>query len=288
MKWWLALLAIVVATGSGLRADVTVTSTMTITGPVAAFMGGGTPQMVVRVKGNRGRMDVEVMGQKMSTLVDLDTRQVTTLMHAEKKAQVLDAADLAAKMPALDGMKMNGTVEPTGRTESVDGHHLTEYRYSMAIDLANMAGRAGAGNGNGSSPGLPPEAADMLKDVKVMLTGLMMVSKEGPGVAEYIAFTRSAQKSLVPFGPFSPAGTMGAPGVPGMPMMGDIMRIYSQLEGLPYQSQIETAFEGGGPMADMLKTMGAMTIVTKVSEVSTAAIPDDVFQVPADYTMSKQ
>jgi hypothetical protein len=291
MKRSVLTLALVAIACTGLRADVTVTSSMTVTGPVAAFIGGGMPQMVMRIKGNRARMDMDVMGQQLSTLIDVEARQLITLTHAQKTATIVDAAGLAARAGTLSQMPaMDAKVEPTGRTETVGGQHLVEYRYTLSIDMSGLSARMGNGAGAGTAPaGLPPEAAEMMKDIKVALTGLMMVSKDGPGVSEYRAFSKAAQENMLPVGPLAAgADPSGAPGLPGMPGLSDLMRATAQLDGLPYQSEIETSFEGGGAMADMLKTMGAMKIVSKVTDVSVQPIPDEVFQVPADYTVTKQ
>jgi hypothetical protein len=45
--------------------------------------------------------------------------------------------------------------------------------------------------------------------------------------------------------------------------------------------------EGTGQMADMMKQMGSMKITTRVTAISTDALPDDLFTVPAGYTMVK-
>jgi hypothetical protein len=45
--------------------------------------------------------------------------------------------------------------------------------------------------------------------------------------------------------------------------------------------------EGTGQMAEMMKQMGAMKITQKVSSITTDAIADDMFKVPAGYTIVK-
>lgn len=279
----LAITTLLVLTSTaGLRADVTVTNTMTFTGPMAAMIGGGTPQLVMRIKGTRARMDVDMMTQKMSTVMDIDAKQVTLLQHALKTAQVMDIAQMAASLPPGASMpKIDGTVEPTGRRQDINGQSCSEYTYSMTLDMANMASMANMTAGRGSQQ-LPPGAAEMFKDLKMTMTGSVWVAKEGPGVAEYVRFTKAAQGGMMPFSPF------GGGGMPAAPGMEEMMRAFSQLDGMAYQTDIETSFEGTSPMLDMIKAMGTMKITTKISNISTEPVPDDLFQIPADYTVTKQ
>jgi hypothetical protein len=41
-------------------------------------------------------------------------------------------------------------------------------------------------------------------------------------------------------------------------------------------------------MVEMMKQVGAMTLTNKVTDVSAAPLPDDLFAVPADYKVVKQ
>jgi hypothetical protein len=273
-------LPLVMLVSAGLRADVTITNTITITGPVAAMLGG-TPQMVMRIKGSRARMDVEVMNQKMSNIIDLDTKQVTTLIHAQKTAQVADVGKMASQIsgggtqpPAIDAQ-----IQPTGRTQDISGQQCAEYKYSMSLDMATIAANASAMAAAGGGAQMPP---DMFKDLKMVMTGSVWVAKDGPGIAEYSAFTKAAQRSMISLSPFGAGGSMQA-----APGLGDMMKTFSQLDGLTYLAEIDMSFEGTNPMIEMLKTMGAMKITTKVTDVSVAPVSDEHFQIPSDYTVAK-
>ena len=148
----------------------------------------------------------------------------------------------------------------------------------MSVDMSNMAANMGS---VGGQP-MPAGAAEMFKDVKMVMTGSLWVAKEGPGVAEYTEFSRAAMKSMQ--GGVSPFGGPMA----GMPGMEEMLKAFSQLEGMAVLSEIEMAFEGNNPMVEMMKAMGPMKITSKLSDISTAPLADDVFQVPADYTVSKK
>jgi hypothetical protein len=58
--------------------------------------------------------------------------------------------------------------------------------------------------------------------------------------------------------------------------------------GLPYLTEITMEFQGTGPMVDMMKQMGPMKMVQKISSVSTAPLADDLFTIPADYRIEKK
>jgi hypothetical protein len=45
--------------------------------------------------------------------------------------------------------------------------------------------------------------------------------------------------------------------------------------------------EGGGDMAAMMKQLGDMKLTSRVTEVSTAPLADDLFTIPANYKIIK-
>src|SRR6185436_5001204 len=96
MKRCLAICALVALGSAAVRADVTVTTELTIDGPMAAMMSGAMPRLIMRVKGTKSRTDIEVMGQSVSTITDLTAREVIVLTPGQKTAQVFDATQLQA------------------------------------------------------------------------------------------------------------------------------------------------------------------------------------------------
>ena len=121
----LAICALVVLGSGAVRADVTVTTEVTIDGPMAAMMSGAMPRMIMRVKGTKARMDVEVMGQSVATLTDLTARQVTVLMPGQKTAQVFDAGAAAGGGAAV--MPGRRRLEPTGQTQTIADSCATSF-----------------------------------------------------------------------------------------------------------------------------------------------------------------
>ena len=54
--------------------------------------------------------------------------------------------------------------------------------------------------------------------------------------------------------------------------------------GLPMSQELTMTFDGTGQAAAAMSQMGAMTMTTAVTAISTAPIPADVFTLPAGYT----
>src|SRR6185436_8483241 len=91
MKSGLATFALLALCTATLGADVRVTSTTTIEGAVASMMGGLVPSMVTHIRGSKSRTDIVVGNQKISTIVDVDAKQVIVLNATDMTAKVLSA-----------------------------------------------------------------------------------------------------------------------------------------------------------------------------------------------------
>lgn len=272
---WVAALVGVVLVSASLQADVTVKSTMTMEGGPAAAIAPGPMTMVTRIKGTQSRMEVEGLGRTSVILTDLKTRTVVMLNPADKTAQVYDTAAAAASgATPLPSPKIDASVKATGQTRTIAQILCEEYAVAMTISLAEVAGGAQ----------MPPEAAEMLKGVNMAVSGSVWVAKSGPGAAEYMSFTKAAMEANL-------GGTL-AGAVPGQGQPGGLnklMAVASQASGLPYLTEMTMTLEGTGPLVEIMKQQGGgMTTSIKVTDVSTEALPDDLFKVPADYKTVKQ
>jgi hypothetical protein len=128
---------------------------------------------------------------------------------------------------------------------------------------------------------MPPEAAGMLKGVKMAMNGSIWVAKSAPGVAEIMAFNKAALSSGLL------AAVSGVkPGQPGG--MEQMLNAAASAPGLPYLTEMTLEIQGEGPMVEAMRQMGAMKMIQKVSSVSTDPISDDLFKLPAGYTIDKQ
>jgi hypothetical protein len=271
MKRFVALLALIGLTAVPLGADVRVTSTTSLEGAFAAMMPGGTaPKVVMRIKGTKARADVDVAGQTMSTITDLGAKQVILLNSAQKTAQFLTGGKLpAGALPVVP--KIDAMVKPTGRSQAISGVSCDEFSVSMSMSMGEMM----AGSGQ-----LPPEAAEMMKGIRLAMNGSMWVAKSGPGVAEYMTFQSAAAKGEM-------LSMMTA--IPGLSGSGldRLMNAFASAGGMPYLTELTMTIQGNDQIAEVMKQQGPIKVTTKVTEVSTDPIPDDVFTTPADYKVIK-
>jgi hypothetical protein len=269
MRRSVATLAILAVLSTSLIADVTVTSTMTIQGPAAQAMGGQMPTMVMRIKGNKARAEMSMMGQDLVTITDLDAKQIITLQPKEKTAQIYTPASKPSGAP-VNIPKLDATVKPTGKSQPIDGVNCDEYSVNMSMNMAEMQGAQ-----------IPPEAAEMMKDVRMVFNGSIWAAKSGPGVAEFVAFQRSSSRAAL-------TEVLGK--MPGLASGGldRILAVMSSIDGMPYLMELNMTFEGTGQMVEMMKQMGgAMSVTNKVTNVSTSPIAEEQFAIPADYKVVK-
>jgi hypothetical protein len=268
MKRWLTVTLMTAVCSAPLRADVRVTSTTTLEGPMAAMMGGIAPSMVTQIKGSKSRTDIQVGDQEFSTIIDAQTRQIIILNPADRTARVLTPESIPMDQPGapIPMPKIDASVKPTGQSKLIDGTQCDEQAISLTISMAQMAA--------GSQ--MPPQAAEMMKDVKVLMDGSAWIAKSGPGVAEYTAFQAvSAKQSLSTLSQSMPGlGSMG---------LDRLIESFAGASGLAYLTELTLAIEGGGEMAGLLKQFGDMKFTNRVTDVSTAPLSDDLFTVPADY-----
>ena len=254
------------------RADVTIVQKMTMEGGVMAMAPGGAPSptTTTRIKGLKARTEIEMTNApvpvNISTIADLAAKQVILLMHDQKVAQVITApAGPAATSPLPPGMKIDASVTRSGKSQVIDGFKCEEYNFTTSISMAEMG------------PKGPPEAAAMMQDLTMKMTGSMWVSKDAPGAAEYRAFQQAMVASQL--GPTA----MGATGA-NMPGMEKLMKAMADVDGVAYLTEINMTIEGTGQVADMMRKMGAMRMVTRVTSISASPLSDDLFTIPAGYT----
>jgi hypothetical protein len=280
MKRWFATIAAVLFCSAALRADVTIVQTTTVEGGMAAMAaqaGAGaslSPKITTRVKGTKSRTDVEAGPLNISTIVDLDARQIVLLRADQKTATIVTVpaatAGDAAAPPSITGPTVEASIKPTGKTQTIDGVKCDEFAFNTSMDMSSMGGAK-----------MPPEAVAAMQGMKMVMNGSLWVAKDAPGAEEFVAFQKTLSASNMA------AAATGATGmaIPGMDKMAKAM---GNVTGLTYLSDMTMTVEGTGQMADMMRQMGPMKIMVKVNSVSTTAVGDDAFKIPEGYTVSKQ
>ena len=105
------VLLLVAVSHAVVRADVTITLTNSIEGPIAALAGANAPSITMRIQGLKARTDIDVMGRVVATISDLDGKQMLMLDQTEKTVR---------RMPFASFNQPR-----TGRTEQVAGYQDT-------------------------------------------------------------------------------------------------------------------------------------------------------------------
>jgi len=286
MKRWFTTFLAVLVCSAALRADVTIVQTTKVEGgmaSMAASAGAGnmSPKMTTRIKGSKTRTDVETGPVTVATIIDLTTKQIIILRADQKTATIASAvppatgqtppaAGAPGTKPNVTLPKVDATLAPTGKSQTIDGLKCDEYTFTTRMNMGEMTGQQ-----------VPPEAAAMMQGVTMLMEGSMWVAKDVPGAAEYLAFQKSAASSEMA------AAAMGASGV-NVPGMEKLVKAMSAVQGLTYLTEMTINIEGTGQIAEMMKQMGAMKITTKVNSITTDAVSDDLFKVPEGYTVIKQ
>ena len=272
MKRWISTALMLVVCTAVVRADVTITQSTSIEGGPAAMSGAPPmPKTTTRIKGLKQRTDLEIAGRSFSTIVDLSTKQVAILQHAEKTVQILSGSADAVR-PQIELPKMDASMEPSGRSQVIDGVSCDEYLFTTSVDMASVGGGAAQ---------MPPEAAAMMQGVTMKMKGSVWVSKSAPGAGEYSAFMAAASKAnLTSLVSGAVSGNNGS--------MERMMNAMSKLNGLGYMTDMTMSFDGTGQFVDMMKQMGEMHVTSKVTSISTEPIDDSIFVIPSDYTVIKK
>jgi hypothetical protein len=272
MKRWLAMVLVFAVSSAVLRADVTVVQTTTMEGGMAAMAGANmAPRMTDRIKGMKGRSDIEMPNVNASSIADLIAKQVIILRNDQKTAQIASGGATSAGAPvATATAKVDASVTTTGKSQVIDGVKCDEFTFTTTVTMAEITGGQ-----------MPPETAAMLKDFTLVVKGSTWVAKDAPGAAEYSAF----QKALAGSGMAASSMKVAGLNIPGMDTM---LRARAGVDGIPYMTVMDLTIEGGsGQMADMMKQMGTMRITTKVTAINADPLSDDLFKVPEGYTVIK-
>jgi hypothetical protein len=243
------------AIASPVVADVTIKSKASGSGFGAAAAGDTTQQ----IKGQKVRIDQTTgEGRQTSTIIDIAAKQMVTLNHDKKEAEVIDMTSLGATLAKAGVSEINVSITPTPATRQIAGQTCNVYDLKVAV---------------------PMPVAQM--KMAMVLSGPQCLVKNGPGQADFMAFYRAASEG----GAFLDANQ--AKGQPAMAKaMTDMYRKMSEL-GIPFASEMKMGIEGEGPMAEAMKKMGT-TITTEVTSISTAPVPESAFETPAGYKVKKR
>lgn len=241
------------------HADVTIKTTSTGKG----FGISGSTTSTTYIKGLKMRADSSMGGSPTSTIIDLEAQKFISLNHKKKEAQVLDMAKLRQDMDKMvKGAEAASSLKPTGEKKEFAGKSCTGYEMTASMPMAMGEGM----------------------EMTMVMTGPVFIARGAPGSADYAKFyLAAAEKGFIANDPRAAKGA--AQQTKGMTAL---YKAIAETGGIPYYMETSVKIEGGGPMASMMsKMMGGAAFSTTVTAVSTEAIPDDKFAIPADYKVKE-
>jgi len=234
----------------GAFADVTLKTTMTVAGPTS--LEAATD---VRLKGTKMRADLKGGSQDLSVLADLATRERLLVNHVTKEIQPFDPFGAAAALPLKMG-EPTVSVKPTTEKREILGRQCQGFSVNVSVPITLGA-----------------------ETLTLLIAGPAWVAVDGPGVAEYQRFFKAAAAgegiATMPLG----QGPQGRALVEMQNRIGAL--------GIPLEHEMRVSMQGGGQMA---AAMGQKDVVmtSRVTEISTAPVADDVFAAPAGYTRKQE
>lgn len=225
---------------------------------VTGLMSGNSVQFL---KGSKMRDDQTIGGMQTSTIIDVASQKTISLNHQKREAEVYDMAKIGAEIEKqLPVSDIQARVSPTGQTRQVAGIKCTVHDMEVAVPM-EMGG----------------------EKITFVMFGPVCLARDAPGQADMAAFYKAAADKGMFFG--DPRAARAQPGqLKGMTAMYQKMAAL----GVPLAQEMNIKFEGSGPMAGMMSKMGGTTMTTEVVSISSEAIPDSTFEVPADYKVTKR
>lgn len=246
-------------------ADVTIKMTTGGKGMGMSASSSGTTY----IKGNRMRTDLQTGNRTQTTIFDLDAQKMYIFESGRKEADVWDMAEFSKQITAaVDVSQLKASIKPNNQTRQFGS--LTANGYDMEISMPTSMG------GN----------KEMM--MTVTLAGPVWIVKNAPGAADYTAFYRTAVEKGWIFG--DPRAARAQAGQ--AKAMSEMYRQFAEIGGIAYESDIQVKMSmdgaGAGPMAGMLAKMGNMSMQTKVEDVQTGPLADDLFTPPAGYKLNNR
>ena len=229
-------------------ADITIKMSMaTSGGPMVMEVTSTT-----LIKGMKMRTDTSVMGQDTSIIMDVTTKEQLKVDHATKTVEDFNPSAAMAAMPISFG-EPTVSIKPLTETKELLGRKCAGFTVQVTMPMEL----------NGES-------------VTMTMEGPVWIAKEGPGTAEYQAFYKASAAAGL-------TGTAISAG-PQSKGMAEMQKTFAA-NGIPLEQNLAMAVAGTGEVAQAMSQMGGnMSIVMKVSAITTDPTPDSTFAIPAGYT----
>jgi hypothetical protein len=256
MKPAALLTALTLALAASVAGDVTIKQTTSGKGIGVAAAGESTTY----IKGMKMRSDADVRGTVVTTIFDVDNQKLTMFDSKKKTADVWDMQAFSAELAkGVEAGEMKTSLKANGEKKDIAGK--TAIGYDLMISLpSKMGGESGM-------------------EMTVELSGPIWIVKNAPGTAEYMTFYKGAVEKGWIFS--DPRAAKGSPGQ--AKAVAEMQRQLASTGGVPYETTLEVAITGEGPMASIMSRMGGMTMTSTVTSIDTAPLDDALFAPPAGY-----
>lgn len=184
---------------------------------------GGKPavEYTQSIKGQRVRMDMQMSGMSMSSLVDMQAGTVTSLMHQQRMYMVIDLKQAAAQAGQAPKMPK---FTATGRRETIAGITCEHYLFGDEQDMDVCAAKGmgfGAPQGGGRGPRGPAAAlpVDYEKLAQQFTDGFFPLKMEHVRGSErrLVMQVKSVERKAVPDATFAMPTGYTEMKIPGMP-----------------------------------------------------------------------
>jgi hypothetical protein len=284
-----------------LHADFSYKSTRKTGGAMASMMGNQAPAVSTYYYKDQ---KLKVDNGTSATIMDFGAQTITTIDHSAKTVTVRSFQDAAKASPGtIDAMI---DVKETGQKKKVNGFDASEVVMTMEMESpqTQQMGKMHMEMDMWISADVPG-GEQMRAFHEKNAANFPYASMSGGGNPSMAAAIANAQRKMaslhgIPVQQIirvKPAGGAGAPAMPAMPSMTPAQ----QAQMAKARAQMEAMAAQGGPQAAMaqqaLARMSAMggggaapaagtpmiEITMDSSDFSSAAIPDSVFAIPADY-----
>lgn len=259
VRMTVAVLALVLAAAPAF-ADVTVKYTSSGKG----MMGmAGNFESTTMIKGSKMRSEATVGGNLSITIMDLDKQQMITLNPKKKEAEVLDLTKFNAELADKIGTtNATASVKANGETKQLLGVACKGYDVSISMPMTVGEGM----------------------NMTMAMGGPMWLAVGVPGSSDFSAFYKAAAQKGFFF-----TNAQQAKAQPQQAKgMAEMYKAVAELNGVLYEQVMDIKIQGEGPMASMMSKMGSSSLTMTATSVSTDALSDDLFAIPAGYKVKSK
>lgn len=231
--------------------DITVTEKGKTTGP--GLTGEWT--RTLSIKGLKMRVESSYEKERSITIYDLEAGKRIRLLPERKQAIVMDLGALSKRMTAnVNPKSLTRVIRSTGKKSEILGESCDEYTFELK-----------------AQPSGPHGSAFLQHD-----TGTVCVSQSIPGGVEFTKFVHEAKKRG-----YSAAAFIFSPSVSpiGMYFYGDEPNV--TVLSAKSESGVESS------LAFEFHSMTSQSQTMSITAMNSDAIPDEVFEIPADWKIKK-